>query len=282
MSVLVVGNAAIDRVFAVERLPTPGETVLARTAARRFGGKGLMQAVTAARAGAQVRFCAAVGDDSDADEIAHYLEREPLDATLIRINGATDESVIMVARDGENTIVSTAARAQSLPTSIVDEALDSAAPGGVLLLQGNLAASTTRHALQRAGARRLTRIANAAPVAFDWRDLQAQVDILVVNAVEARLLEPLASAAVIVTAGAGGATLTKDGRRHHVAAPAVAATDTTGAGDVLCGVLAAALDRGMPLLEALERAVLAAALKVTRAGTSSGLPTAAELKGILG
>ena len=282
MSVLVVGNAAIDRVFAVERLPTPGETVLARTAARRFGGKGLMQAVTAARAGAQVRFCAAVGDDADADEIARYLESEPLDATLLRHNGATDESVIMVARDSENTIVSTAARAQSLPTPIVDEALDSAVPGGVLLLQGNLAAATTRHALRRAGARRLIRIANAAPVAFDWRDLQAQVDILVVNAVEARLLEPFALAAVIVTAGAGGATLTQDGRRHHVAAPAVAAIDTTGAGDVLCGVLAAALDRGMPLLEALERAVLAAALKVTRTGTSSGLPTAAELQEILG
>ena len=36
------------------------------------------------------------------------------------------------------------------------------------------------------------------------------------------------------------------------------------------------------MLAALERAVRAAALKVTRAGTWSGLPTAAELREILG
>ena len=37
----------------------------------------------------------------------------------------------------------------------------------------------------------------------------------------------------------------------------------------------------MPLLEALERAV-GGGLKVTRSGTSSGLPTAGELREILG
>jgi ribokinase len=126
------------------------------------------------------------------------------------------------------------------------------------------------------------RIANAAPVAFSWQELQPQIDVLIVNALEARLVGPLTASTIIVTEGASGATLIQNGNRRHVTAPAVAAIDTTGAGDVLCGVLAAALDRRMPILEALERAVRAAALKVTRAGAWSGLPTANELREILG
>ena len=152
----------------------------------------------------------------------------------------------------------------------------------ILLLQGNLSAATTRHALTHAGARRVRRIANAAPVSFAWHDLQADIDVLIVNEVEARLVAPLESAAVIVTEGASGATLIQGQQRWHVPASPVAAIDTTGAGDVLCGTLAAALDRQMPLLEALARAVRAATLKVTRQGTSAGLPSAAELREILG
>jgi ribokinase len=282
VSVLVAGNAALDRTFVLERLPMPGETVLAGGCQRRPGGKGLNQAVTAARAGASVRLVAGVGSDQQAEEIARYLEGEPLEATLLRGGGATDESVVLVAADGENTIVSTAHQARLLPMHLVEAAIATAAPGGILLLQGNLSAEVTRRALEQGGDRQLQRIANAAPVAFPWQELQAHIDVLIVNAVEARLVGPLSAATVVITEGAAGATLIQGMQRRQVAAPAVAAIDTTGAGDVLCGMLTAALDRGMPVLEALERAVRAAALKVTRAGASSGLPAAAELREILG
>ncbi len=55
----------------------------------------------------------------------------------------------------------------------------------------------------------------------------------------------------------------------------VAVVDTTAAGDCFVGVLAAALDRGASLNEALERANTAAALCCTRAGSQSSLPMAA-------
>jgi ribokinase len=57
----------------------------------------------------------------------------------------------------------------------------------------------------------------------------------------------------------------------------VAAVDTTGAGDVLAGVVAAGIDRGLPLLPAVRWAVAAASHKVTRPGTSSAFPTGVEL-----
>jgi ribokinase len=129
VSVLVVGNAALDRVFAVQRLPTPGETLLASSSERQLGGKGVNQAVAAARAGAGVRFVGGVGSDPESDEIARYLAAESVETVLVRGAGATDESVVMVASDGENAIVSTAHQARSLPPRTVDETLEAAAPG---------------------------------------------------------------------------------------------------------------------------------------------------------
>jgi ribokinase len=58
----------------------------------------------------------------------------------------------------------------------------------------------------------------------------------------------------------------------------VAAVDTTGAGDVVCGVIAAGLAQGLELAAALRWAVAAAALKVTRQGAFAGLPTVSELE----
>ena len=281
MAILVVGNAVVDRIYRVPRLPAPGETLLAGDASRQFGGKGLNQAVTAARAGAAVRLLAAVGEDAEGEAIAAHLAVEPLNADLVRLPGPSDESVILVADDGENLIVSTVARAGALPAAAVERALDAMSAGDLLLVQGNLTRETTRDLLRGAGRRGLRRMANAAPVAYPWDELQAEVDLLVVNGIEAAQVGALRSACVVITAGAEGAHLIEAGRRTRIEAPPVAAADTAGAGDVLCGVLAALLDRGLPVVEALGRAVRAASLKVARAGTSAGLPTARELRELL-
>jgi ribokinase len=281
VTVLVVGNAVVDRIYRTSRLPAPGETLLAATAERQFGGKGLNQAVAAARAGADVRLLTAIGDDADGDAIAAYVASEALHAELVRLPGRSDESVVLVGEDGENLIVSTAARAQALPQAAITQTLESAATGDLLLVQGNLTAATTRDLLREAGRRGLRRIANAAPLAFAWDELQAEVDLLVVNSVEAGQLGGLTAAAVVITAGGDGAVLVKAGRRIRIEAPRVEAADTTAAGDVLCGVLAAMVDRGMPLPDAVAVAVRAASLKVGRKGTSAGLPSARELRELL-
>jgi sugar/nucleoside kinase (ribokinase family) len=62
----------------------------------------------------------------------------------------------------------------------------------------------------------------------------------------------------------------------HVAAPAVTAVDTTGAGDAHSGVFLAGLAAGLTPAEAARRANAAAALAVTRAGAATA-PARAEL-----
>ena len=108
MAVVVIGNAVVDIAYQVERLPGSGETALARERRVDVGGKGLNQAIIAHRAGAEVRFCAGLGDDAAGAMIRACFEAEGLStAWLVSVPCATDESIVYVARSGENCIVST-------------------------------------------------------------------------------------------------------------------------------------------------------------------------------
>jgi ribokinase len=290
MSILVVGNAVVDIAYLVPRLPRPGETLLASVRRMDVGGKGLNQAVAARRAGSQVRLVAPVGGDQAAQRIRDLLAREGLDpALLVAVDAPTDEAVIWVAADGENAIVSTAAAAQRLhPADLA--AVDSLGSTDTLLMQGNLPLEAMACCLEAARASRARIVANTAPWVPGAALLVAAADVLVVNAGEATgfsgasapetAAEALARrgpASVVVTRGAAGAHVLSGGRHFRLPAPTVAAVDTTGAGDVLVGVLAAALDAGLELPVAADWAIRAASLKVTRQGTVAGFPSAAEV-----
>jgi ribokinase len=266
--------------------------VLARGRSVDAGGKGLNQAIVARRAGAEVRFCASVGRDPAAAIIRARLEADGLNAGwLVAVPGATDESIVYVARSGENCIVSTDAAAKQLALADVEDVLIGLSPGHVLLMQGNLSREVTGACLARARAAEATTILNPAPIDFDYTGLWPLVDIAILNQIEARMLtgeagidtasEVLRSRGVgkvVLTLGSQGALVREgQGRPQRVPAPGVIAVDTTGAGDVLAGVVAAGIDRGLSLLPAVRWAVAAASHKVTRPGTSSGFPTSVEL-----
>jgi ribokinase len=161
--------------------------------------------------------------------------------------------VIWVAEDGENAIVSTTAAAHGLRPADTGAA-DSLGPADTLLLQGNLPLEAIARCLETARGNGARIVANTAPWVPGAELLVAMADVLVVNAGEAAgfsgatapeaAVEALARrgpAGVVVTLGAAGAHVLVGGRHHRLPAPAVTAVDSTGAGDVLVGVLAAAL-----------------------------------------
>ena len=73
---LVLGNATLDVIQRVERLPAPGETVLALSTARCAGGKELNQAVAASPTGAPTLLVAPIGQDGEAAVLANSLNNE--------------------------------------------------------------------------------------------------------------------------------------------------------------------------------------------------------------
>ena len=90
-------------------------------------------------------------------------------------------------------------------------------------------------------------------------------------------LRRLGATTVIITLGGDGVVFCDDAGECSVAAVTVTAIDTSGAGDVFCGVLVAALARGLPTAEAATIANRAGAIAVTRRGTLAACPTTQEL-----
>ncbi|MBP8211346.1 MAG: ribokinase, partial [Ilumatobacteraceae bacterium] len=104
--VCVVGSANLDLVATVARLPGPGETVPGTSYAEYPGGKGLNQAVAAARAGASVAFVGAVGADAAASTLLSVLAADHIDPSYVGIASlATGRALIGVASSGENSII---------------------------------------------------------------------------------------------------------------------------------------------------------------------------------
>jgi len=290
MALHVVGNVCVDDTFYVDRLPRPGETVNAVATARGVGGKGANQAVAAARSGAEVVFRAALGADPDAVLIRAVLAAELSLNGLVVLDTSTDRSTILVDRAGENVVVTAAASAMAFdPTEF------SVRPGrgDHLLMQGNLRADVTKACLERAKDRGAVTILNPSPLGST---AVSEADIVIVNAVEAEALTGCADPAeaarrlsrggatsVVVTLGAAGALYLDTGAKHaeRVAAPAVAAVDTSGAGDVFAGVLSGCLARGLWLSDAVAIGVRAAAIAVTRRGTLAACPSRSEIADLI-
>ena len=294
-TVLVIGNCTLDISFRVPRFPRPGETVLADGTARDLGGKGANQAVAAARSGAPVAFCAAVGADENGRSMRTGLaEAGVCTEHVMTLPDPSDQSIIYVTPEGENSIVSTHAGAASMDMAAARPALESVAAGDVVLMQGNLAHDVTRGCLEEGRRRGAVTVLNPAPIQYGYEAIWPFVDCAILNEVESEHLagsaDPGAAAAhlagqgvrhVIVTLGARGALVAEDGSTRTVPAKRVEAVDTTGAGDVFCGVFAACIARSLPVEPATRGAVRAATLSVTRRGTQSAFPSRSEIERIL-
>ena len=273
------GSLNLDLVVTLPRLPRPGETVTDGRLGRHHGGKGGNQAVAAARAGAVVRFLGAVGDDAEGSELLAALGAEGIDVSDVRrtAEASTGTALICVDEGGENQIA--VAPGANRWADAADADLD-----GVRVAVAQLEARVDAVAafLDRARAAGATTLLNAAPLVPGAADLASEADVLLVNADERRALEDVpAVGTVITTRGADGLVVTQaDGNEEAIEGHRVSVVDTVGAGDAVCGALAAGLAAGLALADAARRANAAGALATTRPGARSA-PTADEIDSFL-
>jgi ribokinase len=277
----VVGSVNLDQSFTVRSLPRPGETVLASSSAAAPGGKGGNQAVAAARAGATVDIVAALGDDPAAAVLRAHLRDNGVGLDgVVTVPGPSGAAAIVVDSHAENSIV-VAPGANAHLSMASANARSVVAAADVVLLQLEIPMETVLAAARLGRERGALVVVNASPAGASPDALEAlsgAVDVVVLNADESRQWHwPVPH--LVTTRGADGARHVGPDGSRDVAAPAVEAIDTTGAGDVFAGVLAAGWLSGP--VDALRRACAAGALATLIPGAGDCAPTAEAIDDVL-
>jgi ribokinase len=298
-TVVVLGGINEDIVADVAALPLPGETVLATGVSISPGGKGLNQAVAAARFGARTTMLGAIGDDQAGASLRATMRAAGCDdgAVAVLAGEQTGRAFISLSAQGENTIIVNTGANARFDAAMVDRAMPPRVAVSLTQFEATPEAVAALFAHPAAG----LRILNAAPAVLAHRALLGQADILILNETElaafagldalpfdaeaiaaaARSVMARADQCVIVTLGGNGCILISASEVHAVPGYRVAVVDTIGAGDCFCGVLAAALAEGCTPVEALRWASAAAALSVGRRGAATSSPLRHEVEDFL-
>ena len=295
--IAVVGSYATGLTMRVDRLPSPGETLLGTGYRVDFGGKGSNQAVACARLGAQVTFIAKIGRDSFGDMALELYRNEAIIVdSVMRIHDMpTGAGFIIVDANGNNCITIDPGANDLLAASEVSRCLESLTAQAVVLTQLEIPVAAAGAAMALGRKKGAVTILNPAPVRILPQSVLEAVDILTPNQTEAKVLtgrspdaaiEPETLARelirsgvkdVIMTLGERGALIVTATSCLHIPAIKVAAKDTTGAGDAFNAGLAMALAHGATLEDAVRFAVVTGGLAVTREGVIPALPTCAEV-----
>ena len=306
-NILVVGSLNMDQVVRVPHIPVLGETLLGAGSLKLTpGGKGANQAVAMARLGAAVTMAGRVGDDPFGKQLLGALQADQVDTSLIVVDQEESSGVafIFLVPDGDNVIVVSSGANMCIGQdhSHISTIFESIAQAQALVLQLEIPLETVISLIAAAHNVHVPVVLNLAqPLS---KEALQQLEVLIVNENEASLLsgqrvDSLEDARVVatvlfeqginrvvITLGSQGAVLaTGDGtgkaRIIHQPAPVVQVIDTTAAGDCFVGALTVALVEGQQPEDALRFAVYASALKVTKFGAQSGLPTRAEVEAFL-
>jgi ribokinase len=289
LDVLVIGGAGIDYLIRGDTLPSPSHSVTGDLFLRGAGGKGLNQAVAAARLGARSALVACIGRDPEGDDVLHALReaRVNTDATARVRSMPTACTLICVDAAGRKQTASRPGANLALTEDrIAGERVTHAA---VVVAQLEIPVETVLFAARVAKRAGAIFLLDAAPAADVPDELLALADMVTTNDEEAEALSgidphdrssALAAARAIRARGARAVTVgIADGRavvssagERWLASHPVAVVDTTGAGDACAAAIAVTLAEGGSVSDACARGHAAAALATTRVGALASLP----------
>ena len=296
--VIVVGGISIDLVAFMDRHPAPGESLLGDDFKIILGGKGSNQAVAAALAGCHSTMVSCVGTDLFTDFATDALEGFGVDTEFVaQVEGPTGIAHIRVDKSPQNNIVVIPLANFKITKEQVDKAFAQRPDAKVLLTQLEIPWEVNRHAISLAKSQGLTVVLDPAPASNPEPNAWELIDIVTPNESEAESLtgievkdEQSAKKAghwfldrgvenAVITMGGQGVVLVNQKETRLFAAPKVQAVDTTAAGDAFAGYLGALLSEGALLEQAIEMAVKAASISVTKLGASSSLPKRQQVDG---
>ncbi|MCY0898669.1 MAG: ribokinase [Firmicutes bacterium] len=286
MAVVVLGSINLDLIARIKRVPRAGETGLADAMSTSPGGKGANQALAARRMGAETVLLGMVGDDAFAMQALKYLRQDGVNLSRIGVHPEypTGLAMIVVEDSGQNAITVVPGANRGLDDHVLRDLQEVLAPHDILVLQLEIPLDTVEGAIrlaQRVGARILL---DPAPAVAHLPKSFYQVNVMMPNQFEAETLldQPVTDVrsakqaaqqlrgrgaqVAIVKLGDQGLVWATSRGIFYVPGEPVPAVDAVGAGDAFAGALAARLDAGDGIAEAIHVANVAAALSTTRHG----------------
>ena len=295
--IVVVGSINMDLVALTRQIPVPGQTVIGAGFRTTPGGKGANQAVAAARLGYPVHMVGAVGDD--------VFSQAPLDnlaasgvrtESVARLSGPSGVALILVAEDGENSIVVVPGANGKMNCAAIDRHALLIRSAGMVLCQLELPLETVIHTLALCAQAGVPVILDPAPAAPLPDEVFRNATWFTPNETEAAFYldstsTPEQAAQQLLNKGFHGVVLkrgvegayvaTAEGKAAWVKSFPVQPVDTVAAGDCFNGAFAVALLEALDLWAAARFASAAAAISVTRPGAQAAMPSRVEVVAFL-
>ncbi len=276
--ILILGSLHYDIFLQSKNLPRIGETVKAKKWYPKLGGKGGNQAIAAAAYPVSIKLVSAVGKDDFGNYILKNLKDKSIDTTYIQSLSQHSSGMSVAISNHEGDYGATIVSGANLHIDhlILDDPTIWEKTK-LLMIQNEIDHKLNVLAANKAKKKGVKVFYNAAPAKKINSDLQANIDILLINKIEAeeitnnkisslddafiacRLLVksfPL----VIISIGEKGIVMCEQEKKPiHFEALKVNVRSTHGAGDTFAGTFCAALVSGKEIDEAIKIAIKKAA-----------------------
>ena len=284
MRALNFGSINIDYVYNMPHFVRPGETLAANRRDIILGGKGANQSIALARAGADVLHLGSV-NEVDTWTI-DFLKENKVNVDHISISDRpSGHAIIQIDQSGENSIILFGGANQAISSSQIEQAVEDMSSGDWLLIQNEC--NSVNLAIEVAKKKGMKIAFNPAPMNESVKTLPIRdVDLLFVNEIESAeladaqhqteilsaLQKRYPQTTIVQTLGDRGAIVSKNGCHFQKPAKQVQVCDTTAAGDTFVGYFLASVMKNETLESALEKAIAASAIAVTREGAAPSIP----------
>lgn len=272
--VLVCGSLHLDIVVKALTIPRIDETMVGSAWSQVCGGKGGNQAVHASRSGVRTAMIGCVGNDAFGESLLANLADAQVDQTCVARDPllGSGMSVAIVQDNGDYGAVIVSGANLAIDAATIESEMTKLGGAKVLVLQNEIPEDANIAAARAAKKHGSQVVLNAAPARKLHADLLQNLDVLIVNRIEAEaifdqsvtdrksaraVLDAQISLhyAIIVTLGGDGLVVAGPKiETTEIAAHPVDVVSTHGAGDCFVGKLAAELALGVALIDACASA----------------------------
>lgn len=220
-NVTVIGSYNVGLFLKGEVIPFVGQTVIGDKFYEGGGGKGSNQAIAASKMSAETIFVGRIGNDKYGSDALELYNRYGISTGMIKADTGihTGISVILIDKDGQNSIMVVPGANFNLSREDIDSALDVIRDSYIVgfQLESNFDIKPNEHEAAILSGIKVTDVERAEKAGRWFRDRGVDT--------------------AIITLGKNGSVMVTGDKTQHFETPDLKPVDTTGTGDCFSGAL---------------------------------------------